>query len=59
MKTLIQKATFSSENDTYLTDQVKWEFLKYKIYNYFFLQFKACVGYFHQMFTMKNAVYFI
>ena len=31
MKTLIQKVIFSLENDTYLTDQVKWELLKYKI----------------------------
>ena len=27
MKTLIQKLIFSLENDTYLTDQVKWESL--------------------------------
>ena len=31
MKTLIQKVIFSRENDTYLTDQVKWELLKYEI----------------------------
>ena len=31
MKTLIQKVIFSLENDTYLTDQVKWELLKYEI----------------------------
>ena len=31
MKTLIQKVIFSFENDTYLTDQVKWELLKYEI----------------------------
>ena len=27
MKTLIQKVIFSFENDTYLTDQVRWELL--------------------------------
>ena len=31
MKNLIQKVIFSLENDTYLTDQVKWELLKYEI----------------------------
>ena len=31
MKTLIQKVIFGFENDTYLTDQVKWELLKYDI----------------------------
>ena len=31
MKTLIQKLIFRFENDTYLTDQAKWEFLKYEI----------------------------
>ena len=31
MKTLNQKVIFGFENDTYLTDQVKWEFLKYEI----------------------------
>ena len=31
MKTLIQKVIFGFENVTYLTDQVKWELLKYKI----------------------------
>ena len=31
MKTLIQKVIFSFENDFYLTDQVKWELLKYEI----------------------------
>ena len=31
MKTLIQKVIFGFENDTYLTDQVKWELLKYEI----------------------------
>ena len=31
MKTPIQKVIFGFENDTYLTDQVKWELLKYKI----------------------------
>ena len=31
MKTLIQKVIFCFENDTYLTDQVKWELLKYEI----------------------------
>ena len=30
MKTLIQKVIFGFENDTYLTDQVKWELLKYE-----------------------------
>ena len=30
-KTLIQKVIFGFENDTYLTDQVKWELLKYEI----------------------------
>ena len=34
MKTLIQKVTFSLENDTYLTDQVKSELLKYEIRNF-------------------------
>ena len=28
--TLIQKVIFGFENDTYLTDQVKWELLKYE-----------------------------
>ena len=31
MKTLIQKLIFRFENDIYLTDQAKWEFLKYEI----------------------------
>ena len=31
MKTLIQKVIFSFESDAYLTDQVKWELLKYEI----------------------------
>ena len=31
MKTLIQKVIFGFENDPYLTDQVKWELLKYEI----------------------------
>ena len=31
MKTLIQKVIFSLENDTYLTDQLKCELLKYEI----------------------------
>ena len=31
MKTLIQKVIFGFENDTYLTDKVKWELLKYEI----------------------------
>ena len=31
MKTLMQKVILSLENDTYLTDQVKWELLKYEI----------------------------
>ena len=31
MKTLIQKVIFSLENDTYLTDQVERELLKYEI----------------------------
>ena len=31
MKALVQKVIFSLENDTYLTDQVKWELLKYEI----------------------------
>ena len=31
MKTLIQKVIFGFENHTYLTDQVKWELLKYEI----------------------------
>ena len=31
MKTLIQKVIFGFENDTYLTDQVKWELLKHEI----------------------------
>ena len=31
MKTLIQKVIFHFENDAYLTDQVKWELLKYEI----------------------------
>ena len=31
MKTLIQKVFFSLLNDTYLTDQVKPELLKYEI----------------------------
>ena len=31
MKILIQKVIFSLGNDTYLTDQVKWELLKYEI----------------------------
>ena len=31
VKTLIQKVIFGFENGTYLTDQVKWEFLKYEI----------------------------
>ena len=31
MKTFIQKVLFCFENDTYLTDQVKWELLKYEI----------------------------
>ena len=31
MKTLTQKVIFGFENDTYLTDQVKWELLKYEI----------------------------
>ena len=31
MKRLIQKLIFRFENDTYLTDQAKWEFLKYEI----------------------------
>ena len=31
METLIQKVTFSPENDTYLTDQLKQELLKYEI----------------------------
>ena len=30
MKALVQKVIFSLENDTYLTDQVKWELLKYE-----------------------------
>ena len=34
MKTLIQKVIFSLENDTYLTDQVKWELLKYEIHKF-------------------------
>ena len=31
METLIQKVIFGFENDTYVTDQVKWELLKYEI----------------------------
>ena len=31
MKILIQKVIFSLGNNTYLTDQVKWELLKYEI----------------------------
>ena len=31
MKTLVQKVIFGFENGTYLTDQVKWELLKYEI----------------------------
>ena len=31
MKTLIQKVIFSFESDTYLSDQIKWELLKYEI----------------------------
>ena len=31
MKTLVPKVIFSLENDSYLTDQVKWELLKYEI----------------------------
>ena len=31
MKKRIQKVVFSLENDTYLTDQVKWELLKCEI----------------------------
>ena len=31
MKILIQKVFYSLENDTCLTDQVKWELLKYEI----------------------------
>ena len=34
MKTLIQKVIFGFENDTYLTDQVKWELLKYEIFRF-------------------------
>ena len=34
MKTIIQKVIFSLENDTYLTDQVKWELLKYEIHKF-------------------------
>ena len=34
MKTLIQKVIFGFENDTYLTDQVKWELLKYEVYKF-------------------------
>ena len=31
MKALIQKVIFSLENETYLTDRIKWELLKYEI----------------------------
>ena len=31
MKTLIPKVIFSFESDTYLSDQIKWELLKYEI----------------------------
>ena len=34
MEILIQKVIFSLENDTYLTDQVKWELLKYEIHKF-------------------------
>ena len=34
MKTVIQKVIFSLENNTYLTDQVKWELLKYEIHKF-------------------------
>ena len=34
MKTLIKKVIFSFENDTNLTDQVKWELLKYEIHQF-------------------------
>ena len=34
MKIIIQKVIFSLENDTYLTDQVKWELLKYEIHKF-------------------------
>ena len=32
IKALIQKVIFSLENDTFLTDQVKWELLKCEIW---------------------------
>ena len=38
MKTVIQKVIFSLENDTYLTDQVKWELSKYESLYLFFLK---------------------
>ena len=38
MKTVIQKVIFSLENDTYLTDQVKWELSKYESLYLFFLE---------------------
>ena len=31
MKALVPKVIFSLENDSYLTDQLKWELLKYEI----------------------------
>ena len=34
MKRLIQKVIFGFENDTYLTDQAKWELLKYEIHKF-------------------------
>ena len=31
IKTVVQKVIFSLENDTFLTDQVKWQLFKYEI----------------------------
>ena len=49
MKTLIQKVIFGFENDTYLTDQVKWELLKYKIRKFVINFSKELARNFHRL----------
>ena len=49
MKTPIQKVIFGFENDTYLTDQVKWELLKYKIRKFVINFSKELARNFHRL----------
>ena len=42
MKALIQKVIFGFENVTYLTDQVKWQLLKYEIRMFAIIFLESC-----------------